>query len=160
MRCLRVYAAPDGESYVGEIDIPVTQRSIFPNSAPFELSAHIRHSTSASPACPSGMREVALHTVPERAHRAARWRRRVRDERWRGAVRSGRRLRAGGGHARQGPHLPPFRRGADRPLDHAAERPRSPGHIVCSSPNKPRHSSQAWRTGVACGPEAGFRRDA
>src|SRR6185312_9373538 len=40
MRCLRIYATPDGHSHVGEIDIPVTQRSIFPDAAPFELSAH------------------------------------------------------------------------------------------------------------------------
>jgi hypothetical protein len=40
MRCLRIYATPDGESHFDEIDIPTTGRPIFPDTAPFELSAH------------------------------------------------------------------------------------------------------------------------
>jgi hypothetical protein len=40
MRCLRIYATPDGESHFGEIDIPTTRRPVFPDAAPFELSAH------------------------------------------------------------------------------------------------------------------------
>jgi hypothetical protein len=40
MRCLRIYATPDGESHFDEIDIPTTKRPIFPDTAPFELSAH------------------------------------------------------------------------------------------------------------------------
>src|SRR5687768_16424253 len=39
MRCLRIYATPDGESHFDEIDIPTTKRPVFPDSAPFELSA-------------------------------------------------------------------------------------------------------------------------
>jgi hypothetical protein len=31
MRCLRIYASPDGESHFGEVDIP---------AAPFGLSVH------------------------------------------------------------------------------------------------------------------------
>jgi hypothetical protein len=40
MRCLRIYATPDGESHFDEIDIPTTKRPVFPDTAPFELSAH------------------------------------------------------------------------------------------------------------------------
>jgi len=32
MRCLRIYATPDGESHFGDVDIPVT--TLFPNEAP------------------------------------------------------------------------------------------------------------------------------
>ena len=66
MKCLRVYATPDGESHFGEIDIPMTQRSIFPDAAPFELSAHYPASRLRFTRIPAGMREVAWHTVPER----------------------------------------------------------------------------------------------
>ena len=118
MNCLRIYATPDGHSHFGEIDIPLTKRSIFLDAAPFELSAHYPAQRLRFTRIPQGMREVAWHKgAGAGAHRAARRRRRVRDERRRGAPRAGRRLRAVGGHARQGPHLPPFRRGADRPLD-------------------------------------------
>ena len=40
MKCLRIYASPDGESHFDEVDIPTLKKSIFPDSAPFELSAH------------------------------------------------------------------------------------------------------------------------
>lgn len=30
MRCLRIYATPDGESQIDEIDIPTIKRRIFP----------------------------------------------------------------------------------------------------------------------------------
>ena len=66
MTCLRIYATPDGHSHVGEIDIPVTQRSIFPDAAPFELSAYYPASRLRFTRIPAGMRDVAWHTVPER----------------------------------------------------------------------------------------------
>ena len=96
MRCLRIYATPDGHSHVGEIDIPMTKRSIFPGAAPFELSAHDPAQRLRFTLIPAGMREVAWHKgAGAGAHLAARRRRRVRDERRRGAARSGRRRRAG-----------------------------------------------------------------
>jgi len=35
MRCLRIYATPDGESHFGEVDIAMTMKPAFPNKAPF-----------------------------------------------------------------------------------------------------------------------------
>jgi hypothetical protein len=40
MRCLRIYATPDGESHFGEVDIAMTMGPLFPDEAPFELSAY------------------------------------------------------------------------------------------------------------------------
>ena len=40
MRCLRIYASPDGEFHFGEVDIPATIAPLFPNDAPFGLSVH------------------------------------------------------------------------------------------------------------------------
>ena len=40
MSCLRISASPDGESHFDEVNIPTAKRSIFPDAAPFELSAH------------------------------------------------------------------------------------------------------------------------
>ena len=52
MRCLRIYASPDGESHFGEVDIATTKRTIFPDSAPFELSGQYPASASVSRAFP------------------------------------------------------------------------------------------------------------
>ena len=35
MKCLRIYATPDGESHFGDTDIPTTTMPLFPNEAPF-----------------------------------------------------------------------------------------------------------------------------
>ncbi len=55
MKCLRIYARPDGESHLGEVEIPTVKRAIFPDAAPFELSAHYPASrirfTASRPAC-------------------------------------------------------------------------------------------------------------
>src|SRR5262245_57439256 len=66
MKCLRIYATPDGESHFDEIEIPTTQRSIFPGAEPFELSALYPASRIRFTRIPAGMREVGWHTVPER----------------------------------------------------------------------------------------------
>jgi hypothetical protein len=66
MRCLRIYATPDGESHFDEIDIPATKRSVFPDTAPFEISADYPASSICFARIPAAMREVGYHTVPER----------------------------------------------------------------------------------------------
>jgi len=58
MKCLRIFATPDGESHFGEVDIATTLTPLFPNEAPFELSAHYE----ASRVLPAGMREAGFHT--------------------------------------------------------------------------------------------------
>jgi hypothetical protein len=66
MKCLRIYASADGESHFGEVEIPTAKRSVFPHSAPFELSAHYPASRIRFTRIPAGMRQVSWHTVPER----------------------------------------------------------------------------------------------
>jgi len=66
MRCLRIYASPDGESHFDEIDIPTAKRPIFADAAPFELSAHYPASRIRFTRIPAGMSQVNWHTVPER----------------------------------------------------------------------------------------------
>ena len=38
MQYLRIYATSDGETHFGDVDLPTTNASLFPNEAPFELS--------------------------------------------------------------------------------------------------------------------------
>jgi hypothetical protein len=66
MKCLRIYATPDGESHFDEVEIPTTSRSIFPGATPFEMSANYPASRLRFTRIPAGMREVGWHTVPER----------------------------------------------------------------------------------------------
>jgi hypothetical protein len=66
MRCLRIYASPDGESHFDEVEIPTTKRSIHPDAAPFEISAHYSASRIRFTCIPAGLRQVDWHTVPER----------------------------------------------------------------------------------------------
>jgi hypothetical protein len=66
MRCLRIYASDDGESHFGEVEIATTKRSIHPDVAPFEMSAHYPASRIRFTRIPSGMHPVGWHTVPER----------------------------------------------------------------------------------------------
>jgi hypothetical protein len=66
MKCLRIYATPDGESHFDEIDIPTNKRPVFPEIAPFELSAHYPASRIRFTRIPAAMHDVGYHTVPER----------------------------------------------------------------------------------------------
>jgi hypothetical protein len=62
MKCLRIYATPDGESHFDEIDIPTNKRPVSPEIAPFELSAHYPASHIRFTRIPAAMREVGYHT--------------------------------------------------------------------------------------------------
>jgi hypothetical protein len=66
MRCLRIYATPDGESHFGEVDIAMTMTPLFPNEAPFELSAYYLASRVRFVQIPAGVREAGFHTPPGR----------------------------------------------------------------------------------------------
>jgi hypothetical protein len=74
MQCLRIYAAPDGESHFGEVDIAMTLTRTFPNEAPVEPSAHYEASRSAFYEAsrvrfvhiPAGVREADFHKPPAR----------------------------------------------------------------------------------------------
>src|SRR5688500_1647493 len=65
MKCLRIYATPDGESHFDEVDLPTTRRSGLPDAVPFEVSASYQASRLLPTRIPAGMREVAWYTVPE-----------------------------------------------------------------------------------------------
>ena len=66
MRCLRIYATPDGESHFDEVEVPMMATEIFPDTAPFEVSASYSASHIHITRIPAGMRQVAWHTVPGR----------------------------------------------------------------------------------------------
>ena len=66
MKCLRIYATPDGESHFGEVDIPTTLTPLFPNEAPFDLSAYYPASRIRFVHLPPGMREAGFHNPPGR----------------------------------------------------------------------------------------------
>jgi hypothetical protein len=66
MRCLRIYATPDGESHFGEVDIAMTMMPLFPDEAPFELSAYFPASRIRFVRIPAGVREAGFHTPPDR----------------------------------------------------------------------------------------------
>lgn len=66
MKCLRIHATSDGESHFGEVDIATTLMPLFPNEAPFELSAYYPASRVRFVHIPAGMREAGFHTPPGR----------------------------------------------------------------------------------------------
>jgi hypothetical protein len=65
MKCLRIYATPDGESHFGEIDLPTTKIAVHPDAVPFDVTASYPASRVRITHIPAGMREVSWHTVPE-----------------------------------------------------------------------------------------------
>ena len=66
MRCLRIYATPDGESHFGDVEIAMTMAPLFPNDAPFGLSAHFPATRIRFVHVPAGVRETGWHTPPGR----------------------------------------------------------------------------------------------
>ena len=63
MKCLRIYATPDGESHFDEVELPTTKRSVHPDAVPFDVSASYPAPRVRLIRVPAGLREVA--TVPE-----------------------------------------------------------------------------------------------
>jgi hypothetical protein len=66
MKCLRIYATPDGESRFGEVEIPTDKISVHPEAAPFDVTASYPASRVRITSIPAGMRQVDWHTVPDR----------------------------------------------------------------------------------------------
>jgi len=66
MKCLRIYATPDGESHFGEFDIAMTMTPLFPNEAPLELSAQYPAARVRFVHIPAGFKEAGFHTPPDR----------------------------------------------------------------------------------------------
>jgi hypothetical protein len=65
MKCLCIYATPDGESHFDEVELPTTKRRVHPAAAPFDVTASYLASRVRITHIPAGMREVAWHTVPD-----------------------------------------------------------------------------------------------
>jgi hypothetical protein len=65
MKCLRIYATPDGASHFDEVELPTTTRSVHRVAVPFEVSASRQASRVRLTRIPAGMGEVAWHTVPD-----------------------------------------------------------------------------------------------
>src|SRR4051795_579975 len=71
MKCLRIFATPDGESHFGEVDIPTTLTRSFPNGAPAakyesSRSAFYEASRVRFVHIPAGAREADFHNPPGR----------------------------------------------------------------------------------------------
>jgi hypothetical protein len=66
MRCLRIYATPDGESHFGEVDIAMTMTPLFPTEASFDLSTYYPASRLRFVHIPAGVRKADFHTPPGR----------------------------------------------------------------------------------------------
>ena len=66
MRCLRIYATPDGESHFGEAEIATTPAPFIRGEAPFGLSVSYPASGIRFVHVPAGFRETGFHTAPGR----------------------------------------------------------------------------------------------
>ncbi len=66
MKCLRIFAAPDGHSHFGEVEIDMPLSPLFPGEAPFALSAYFPASQVRFVRIPAGVREAGFHTPPSR----------------------------------------------------------------------------------------------
>jgi len=66
MKCLRIYATPDGHSHFGEVEIDMPLSPLFPNEAPFALSAYFPASQIRFVHIPPGVREAGFHNPPAR----------------------------------------------------------------------------------------------
>jgi hypothetical protein len=68
MKCLRIYATPDGESHFGEVAVPMTMSPAphSPNGPPLGLSSHYPASQIRFFHFPAGVRDAGWHNPPGR----------------------------------------------------------------------------------------------
>ncbi len=67
MKCLRIYATPDGESHFDDVDIPMTAKlTVAPGAKPFQVSKRYPASSIEFTQIPAGMQQVDWHIVPAR----------------------------------------------------------------------------------------------
>lgn len=66
VKCLRIYATPDGESHFDEVEILTKNLSVHPDATPFDVSASYPASRVRFTRIPPGMSQVDWHTVPDR----------------------------------------------------------------------------------------------
>jgi hypothetical protein len=65
MKCLRIYATPDGESHFDEVEIPTQKVRVHPEATPFDVSTNYAASRIRFTQIPTGMQQVKWHNVPE-----------------------------------------------------------------------------------------------
>lgn len=65
MKCLRIYATPDGESHFDEVEIPTQEVRVHPEATPFDASINYAASRIRFTQIPAGMQQVKWHNVPE-----------------------------------------------------------------------------------------------
>lgn len=66
VKCLRIYATPDGESHFDEVETPTKKVSVHPEATPFDVTASYPASRVRFTRIPAGMRQVDWHTVRDR----------------------------------------------------------------------------------------------
>jgi hypothetical protein len=67
MKCLRIYATPDGESHFDEVELPITEKvTVAPGAKSFQRSKRYLASGVEFTQIPAGMPQVDWHTVPAR----------------------------------------------------------------------------------------------
>ena len=66
MKCLRIYASPDGESHFDEVEMPTKKVSVDPDATPFDVTGSYPASRVRFTSIPAGMRPVDWHRAPER----------------------------------------------------------------------------------------------
>lgn len=66
MKCLRIYASPDGESHFDEVEITTKKVSVHPDATPFDVTASYPASRLRFTRIPAGMRQVDWHRAPDR----------------------------------------------------------------------------------------------
>ena len=66
MKCLRIFATPDGESHFGEIDVPIAMSQPSPDGVALGLSSHYPASHIRFFHFPAGVRDAGWHNPPGR----------------------------------------------------------------------------------------------
>jgi hypothetical protein len=66
MKCLRIYADPDGESHFADFEIPLNPLQLFADQPPLWTSARFKASHVQFVTVPAEMRESGWHCPPER----------------------------------------------------------------------------------------------
>jgi hypothetical protein len=66
MKCLRIYADPNGESHFADLEIPLSPVQLFADQPPLRISAHYRASHVQFVTVPAEMRESGWHCPRER----------------------------------------------------------------------------------------------